>query len=231
MRKFIVLLLALIVISPLAYSQNSALSVQFYLYSNKTVEIDDVSLINASPDKITTDGDIYTVSLKGEDGEVLAVRSFNPSFHVFTHGEVYTTNSTYKSYKFDHSSDMSELVIRKGNKSLKSIVIPEYACDQDGRCPDYCAGKGMDPDCGCGNGECEEGRGENFDSCPEDCASGVRDGKCDGLRDGKCDPDCDEQNDPDCERSFLKNYWPYLLGGIAVLVLIMIIFTSVRFED
>ncbi len=48
----------------------------------------------------------------------------------------------------------------------------------------------------CGDGSCDSG--ENYQNCPQDCASGGKDGYCDGLTDGICDPDCNRTQDADC---------------------------------
>lgn len=39
---------------------------------------------------------------------------------------------------------------------------------------------------------------ENYKTCPEDCATGAEDNRCDFTEDGRCDPDCDPEYDPDC---------------------------------
>jgi len=47
------------------------------------------------------------------------------------------------------------------------------------------------------DGVCQTKAGENFLTCPDDCATGAVDGICDGALDGKVDPDCDEGYDSD----------------------------------
>jgi len=39
---------------------------------------------------------------------------------------------------------------------------------------------------------------ENYQNCPQDCASGQLDGICDLVEDEICDPDCNETRDEDC---------------------------------
>ncbi len=48
------------------------------------------------------------------------------------------------------------------------------------------------------NGLCEGSLGENYISCPNDCATGSSDGICDSVSDGRCDSDCLSDADPDC---------------------------------
>lgn len=48
------------------------------------------------------------------------------------------------------------------------------------------------------NGICEQDKGENYFTCPEDCPSGSRDGVCDLIKDGRCDSDCAPGADADC---------------------------------
>lgn len=48
----------------------------------------------------------------------------------------------------------------------------------------------------CGNDLCDDG--ENYQSCPQDCKSGGRDGFCDKEKDAICDPDCARTEDEDC---------------------------------
>ncbi|RLJ01790.1 MAG: hypothetical protein DRP11_03860 [Candidatus Aenigmatarchaeota archaeon] len=78
----------------------------------------------------------------------------------------------------------------------------DYYCDGvvDGKCDPDCTEE-TDPDCIrgiliCGDGICK--RGENRETCPIDCPSGVSDNFCDGIKDKKCDPDCSEEEDFDC---------------------------------
>lgn len=48
------------------------------------------------------------------------------------------------------------------------------------------------------NEACDTAKGESFESCPEDCTTGIEDGSCDFEQDGRCDPDCEAGYDPDC---------------------------------
>jgi len=41
---------------------------------------------------------------------------------------------------------------------------------------------------------------ENYNTCPQDCRSGVKDGYCDGAADGVCDSDCLQDQDTDCAK-------------------------------
>jgi len=43
---------------------------------------------------------------------------------------------------------------------------------------------------------CDEN--ENYNTCPQECNSGVKDGYCDKVKDNICDPDCDSAEDIDC---------------------------------
>lgn len=40
--------------------------------------------------------------------------------------------------------------------------------------------------------------GENYLTCAEDCATGIKDNICDFAEDGKCDEDCEKESDKDC---------------------------------
>ena len=51
----------------------------------------------------------------------------------------------------------------------------------------------------CGDKICQEY--ESYESCPQDCPSGGRDGFCDGISDAICDPDCTGKTDIDCEKT------------------------------
>ena len=48
----------------------------------------------------------------------------------------------------------------------------------------------------CGNDLCDDG--ENYQTCPQDCKSGGRDGFCDKEKDALCDPNCARTEDEDC---------------------------------
>lgn len=48
------------------------------------------------------------------------------------------------------------------------------------------------------DGICNTKAGENYFTCAEDCATGIKDNVCDFADDGKCDEDCREGADKDC---------------------------------
>jgi len=130
-------------------------------------------------------------------------------------------------------------------------------CDSiaDGICDPDCKAR-EDIDCLeelCGNGKCDEGEGENYENCPQDCPkpvtcgdgscdpgenygncpqdcpSGSLDNYCDGLDDGICDPDCDPEMDIDCKIGV--NYLPYIITMIVVIIVILIIYMRVRIRE
>lgn len=131
-------------------------------------------------------------------------------------------------------------------------------CDSiaDGICDPDCKAR-EDIDCLeelCGNGKCDEGEGENYENCPQDCPkpvtcgdgscdpgenygncpqdcpSGSLDNYCDGLEDGICDPDCDPEMDIDCKKNGV-NYLPYIITIIVVIIVIFIIYMRVRIRE
>lgn len=82
----------------------------------------------------------------------------------------------------------------------------------------------LDKESKCGDKICYPPK-ENYGNCPQDCASGLKDGYCDKVKDNICDPDCVNQEDIDCGKSFL-NYILYitlfltaisLIAGIALI--------------
>lgn len=97
----------------------------------------------------------------------------------------------------------------------------EFYCPQDCKKPEKC-----------GNNKCEVGLGENFKSCSKDCPSGSKDGYCDEIREGKCDPDCIEQGlaekDNDCKIKKKIPLWIYVFIGLFILIILFVIFMSVK---
>ncbi len=85
----------------------------------------------------------------------------------------------------------------------------------------------------CADSICESN--ENYNTCPQDCRSGVKDDYCDGAADGVCDPDCaaladkGASEDADC-----KNEMKFASGtiiawwilGILAIILVAAIFIS-----
>jgi|GEM_PF-2289079 len=74
----------------------------------------------------------------------------------------------------------------------------------------------------CGDGVCDAN--ENFNTCPRDCRSGVKDGFCDKVADGVCDPDCAAGQDADCAKASLIDQVKAKTGmPIFPIVIILII--------
>lgn len=65
----------------------------------------------------------------------------------------------------------------------------------------------------CGDAVCQ--KHENYNNCPQDCPSGMKDNYCDKIKDNKCDPDCSEKEDADCERA--KNSFIYIVIAVGVI--------------
>jgi len=64
---------------------------------------------------------------------------------------------------------------------------------------------------------------ENYITCPEDCESGISDGRCDYKADGICDPDCTQ--DPDCKEMDFT-FLIYIFSGIMLIIILLVIFSK-----
>ena len=77
----------------------------------------------------------------------------------------------------------------------------------------------------CGNGVCDVMVGENYNTCPQDCQSGSKDGYCDRVIDGKCDPDCKKEEDLDCvepKRSHVVHFFIMIVIIVLVMVILLL---------
>lgn len=73
------------------------------------------------------------------------------------------------------------------------------------------------------NGICDTNIGENFQTCPLDCISGIADNQCDYRLDGRCDPDCEVGYDPDCLPEAPKEAPPAPEIGIEIYAAIILV--------
>lgn len=70
----------------------------------------------------------------------------------------------------------------------------------------------------CSSGHaCDPSKGENYITCPQNCANASADNSCNPAADGQCDPDCRAGADPDCGTKKPATPLPAAIGIIAVL--------------
>lgn len=81
----------------------------------------------------------------------------------------------------------------------------------------------------CGNKICESFSpyDENYKTCKEDCPPGSKDNYCDGVSDGICDPDCKKEEDIDCVKPVATWIYFVIVGIIAGLVFLIIIWSKI----
>jgi hypothetical protein len=70
---------------------------------------------------------------------------------------------------------------------------------------------------------------ENYNSCPQDCQSGSKDGYCDGIKDGLCDPDCNFSTDMDCRSS--PTFILLVSAGIIFIILLVFFVIKTGFKE
>jgi hypothetical protein len=71
---------------------------------------------------------------------------------------------------------------------------------------------------GCSSGHaCDPLKGENYLTCPQNCANASADNICNPGADGQCDPDCTAGVDPDCSTKKPATPLPPGIGVVAVI--------------
>lgn len=71
---------------------------------------------------------------------------------------------------------------------------------------------------GCSSGHaCDLSKGENYLTCPQNCANASADNICNPAADGQCDPDCRAGADPDCGTKKPATPLPAAIGIVAVI--------------
>ncbi len=71
---------------------------------------------------------------------------------------------------------------------------------------------------GCSSGRtCDPAKGENYLTCPQNCANASADNICNPKADGQCDPDCTAGLDPDCSSKKPATLLPAGIGVVAVI--------------
>lgn len=71
----------------------------------------------------------------------------------------------------------------------------------------------------CSSGHtCDPAKGENYLTCPQNCANASADNICNPIPDGECDSDCTAGADPDCRLKKPAAPLPAGIGVVAVFV-------------
>ena len=70
----------------------------------------------------------------------------------------------------------------------------------------------------CGSGHtCDPSKGENYLTCPQNCANASADNICNPAADGQCDTDCSAGADPDCGTKKPATPLPAGIGVVAIM--------------
>ncbi|MEA3254211.1 MAG: hypothetical protein U9Q22_00060 [Candidatus Altiarchaeota archaeon] len=176
------------------------------------------------------------------------IKPLNPGRFVIGPTKAYTPRGVYRSNPLVIVVKCNANKVCEGGLNENSINCPEDCpsgfedaiCNpvEDGVCDPDCPA-GLDLDCiksVCGDGRCEELKGEDhkncpqdcpkpvicgdgtcekeetYKNCPQDCPSGSRDNYCDSIADGICDPDCPPKVDPDCPGACGNRVCDYMEG-------------------
>ena len=142
-RELILALLIMLTVFLTIHSVDAkSIVVEFNIYKNDTIVIDDISA-SYSDTLLPSDNGEYLLSLNDIEDNVL----FSSNFDVYME-----TNNVVESYvywRLPFPDTLTFININKGRKLLHRIDISDYLCDKDYICESYL--------------------GENYPLCPQDC--------------------------------------------------------------
>lgn len=210
MSKAKLVILALILFSPNAFSQQS-FEVDITVNQNGSAIFEDVELTDDGPEEFHGGSGKYIFKAKNIDGEVLWKQNRSISFFIFTNPPSQIDNKL-QSLSIPYKKEIESIELYKDGELILSQEIDKRLCDLDGECSPYCNGKGLDVDCTCGDKVCQNV--ESQEVCPEDCG-GLSQGS------GNQSSEIPEKSDGGIDFKYV-----YILLAVLISGLIWMIFRS-----
>lgn len=169
MRKILILILLLtLTFSAVATERFSA---QITFYNNGSAEIGQLNKIDTErPESSFYQAEEeFSIQLKSSKN-VIREEDVPVSFsRAITRTKTVYSNKTGLNILIDYEKQVETLtVLHEGIVKDEKKFTKELCSNFDNTCSSYCSGKGVDVDCTCGDGVCQEDANER-ELCPKDC--------------------------------------------------------------
>lgn len=198
--------------------------VQLEVHKNETAEIKNIQVIDGEEqDYYGTEGP-YNFYAANRNGEVLWSQERKMNWVILTNPPT-PTDTLLVSLRIPYNKSASVIGVEKKGDTVIEENITERLCGYDNACSSYCSGKGVDPDCTCGDGVCQSH--ENAEICFEDCGEADVDDGFDGSGSSGTGANVSspEGSDGSSGRGLLVKLI-YVLIVVLVLVLLFIFWKS-----
>jgi hypothetical protein len=254
MKKLNLVMIVLLLFSESVFALEDVISLTIDINKNDTVLLRDMSIIQSVRTKELV-GDEYKIKTLDKNGNVLTEEKFDIQFILYSNPPKFIDSKTVI-VKLPYSKETFKIMLEHKNNTIleKDVVLCKIdgvcsgyenfiSCPQD--CPsgsrdNYCdkqfdkkcdpdCAKDVDVDCLCGDKKCEVEKGESYNTCPQDCPSGLNDNFCDKIIDGVCDPDCLVNEDGDCKHVFTKDSDKKEDGNLLFILMLFIVSVFLAF--
>lgn len=215
MKKTMILIMCTSILVAPSISQKK-FEIDANFYNDSRSEINNVEIVNTSKNTVYRRLDQnFSLKAKGSNGDLILSEEVPITFSNFVRTksggfeiEQEKVNSVlYVAY----DRDISRFEIYENGQKKSEFKLKNNICVNDGKCSDYCKERGVDIDCTCGDGVCQEH--ENEELCSEDCST------------SSGDPSKDPSNQSN-EESGNGFQWLYVVIGVLVTGLLIVIFRS-----
>ena len=172
MKRALLILILLIPLIGAAHAEDK-FRVDATFYNNSSVEINSLQIVKDAERTTALNNGEFSIVGVNEDGERVIEGELPVEFlgYVRTQegGMTYEKTSVNKIVYLNYSKNVTRLHVNTGGEDKASYNIVENKCrNNDSLCSSYCEGKGVDVDCTCGDGVCQESSNER-ELCSQDC--------------------------------------------------------------
>lgn len=188
-------------------------NIKMTMHKNDTASIDDIEIYDAEKSSYQEEEGDYKFFIQDSNGETIWRENRSMTWFIMSNPPKpvdkipLTVNAPY-------SKESEIFGVRKKGEVIKQVNLTSNLCSEfDDSCKPFCDGKGVDPDCTCGDGVCQDFEGQQI--CPSDCSEGSREVN-------ESSPSSEVSGEKD-EESFV---WLYPVIGLLVALLLWLIFRS-----
>ncbi len=206
MKKITLIFFIIVVLT--AVSGQKSFEAEINVFNNNTAKFNGLNIVDEQAESYQGGSGSYILEAKNSNGDVIWSQNRSINFFLFTQPPTELDNKI-QSFSIPYNKNITRLELRKNGQSLISISLEDQLCEYDRKCSAYCKERGVDIDCTCGDGVCQEH--ENAELCSDDCSTSSVE---------NTEPSDKEGEDGS---SF---QWTYILVGVLIAGLVAVIFWS-----
>lgn len=168
MKKTTILIILITLITPLT-AADQVFHLELTVHSNDTAELESITTFEGQETKYYGEKGEYSFQLIENNSKKIWEQNRSINWMLMTNPPT-PINTTPVSLNIPYSKSAEGFKLEKENKSLLNVDLAGHLCKNgDNKCTSFCDGKGLDSDCTCGDGICQESSNEKK-TCPEDCS-------------------------------------------------------------